>query len=246
MLPAKTANVVDKLPYTILYHFLLDHYAELGVDPLEMMLIIHLSQFRHETPDGKASPGLATIAALMGYKDEQQVRRIKHRLMEKGLLRVTPQSGFPDVYDVAPFAAAAWHLWEAEHRPFPVEINTPIQNDRGIESVSSTPIQSDRGPLSDGTGEKEEKEKTKENKDGPVIYSPYIAQVVLDHARELGAEARGPSGVGDALAVWARSGLSEAAFVERLHQARAAVRREQRPGVDKWRLYVGALGAAME
>ena len=31
--------VLDKLPYTLLYHFLLDHYAELGVDPLEMMFI---------------------------------------------------------------------------------------------------------------------------------------------------------------------------------------------------------------
>jgi hypothetical protein len=244
--------VLDNLPYTILYHFLLDHYAELGVDPLEMMFIIHLSQFRHETPDGKAAPGLATIAALMGYKDEQQVRRIKHRLMAKGLLRVTPQSGFPDVYDVAPFAAAAWRLWEAEQRETPIEINTPLLLDRGIGSASPAPIESERGGLSNGIGEKEEKENIKRSGTQTVAgqtfapdetsrYSGYITAVVLDHAKELGAATRGPQGAVEALQLWTASGLPEAAFVERLHQARAAVRKQQQPGVDKWSLYLRAL-----
>ena len=35
--------------------------------------------------------------------------------------------------------------------------------------------------------------------------------------------------------------LDETTFVDHLHQARAAVRKQQRPGVDKWGLYMEAL-----
>jgi len=223
--------VLDNLPFTVIYHFLLDHYAELGVDPLEMMFIIHLSQFRHETPSGQATPGLPTLARLMGYKDEQQVRRIKHRLEAKGLLRVTARPGLPDVYDVAPFAAAAFHLWQAEQQATPNENDTPIENDRGITPDSPTPIQNERGPLSDRTGEKERIENIKgddsirgslsgNTSDMPPPYSPIIAGAVLDLARTLRDDLAGPGAVGEALWLWQRSGWSETAFVAALQAAR--------------------------
>jgi hypothetical protein len=75
----------------------------------------------------------------------------------------------------------------------------------------------------------------------PPPYSAYIAGIVLDHARELGAEPRGPASVGEVLALWARSDQTEAAFVARLHIARAQVRGRQKPGVDKWGLYISLI-----
>ena len=77
----------------------------------------------------------------------------------------------------------------------------------------------------------------------PPRYSAFLAAVVLDHAGELGAAGRGPAGVGEILSLWQASGLDESAFATRLHEARAAARKAQRPGVDKWRLYLDAVRA---
>ena len=77
---------------------------------------------------------------------------------------------------------------------------------------------------------------------GPPPYSPYLAQVVLDHARELGAAPRGPAGVEQVLRLWQGSGQDEATFVGRLHAARDTVRQRQKPGADKWGLYLIAVG----
>ena len=226
--------ILDNLPFTVLYHFLLDHYAELGIDPLEMMFIVHLSQFRHESPEGHAAPGLPTIARLMGYKDEQQARRIKQRLVDKGMLRVTARAGLPDIYDVAPFAAAAFQLWEAEQRSAAA---TPIQNDsgiildRGITDDTPTPIILDRGPLSHAIGEKERNQRTKEdgsnqeeNRQRGPVYSPLIAGTILDLGTTLKDKAA-PQAATEALLLWQRSGLSEAAFVDALLAARGPHRR---------------------
>ena len=40
---------------------------------------------------------LPALARRMGYKDAQQVRRLKHRLEAKGLLCVTARPGLPDI-----------------------------------------------------------------------------------------------------------------------------------------------------
>ncbi len=55
-------------------------------------------------------------------------------------------------------------------------------------------------------------------------YSPYIAGVMLDYARELGAGYQGPTHVTAALRLWQTSGLGETAFVTILHMARRQVR----------------------
>jgi hypothetical protein len=230
--------VLDDLPFTVIYHFLLDHYAELGVDPVEMMFIIHLSQFRYETPSGQAAPGLPALARRMGYKDEQQVRRLKHRLEAKGLLRVTARPGLPDVYDVAPFAAAAFHLWEAEQQAAtPIQLERGIESERGVQPDSPTPIQSERGGLSKQRGEKETR-KTQQKKDDsnhtppqekrvgddPLPYSVYITRVIGDYSCELGDEAHQASNTTQALRLWGQSGLDEAAFVDQLQEARRLTR----------------------
>jgi len=167
--------ILDNLDHVTIYHFLLDHYADLGVTPLEMMFIIHLSQFRYESSKGKAAPALGTIARLMGYKDEQPVRRLKKSLKDKKLLAVKDEPGRPNTYDFTAFAKKAFTLWQAEHLQSsgsehgdtteqtddtPIQRDTGIQRDRGIRS---TPIQLDTPPLSNQIGEEIEENKNHES-----------------------------------------------------------------------------------
>ncbi|HUS14530.1 MAG TPA: hypothetical protein VM536_05870 [Chloroflexia bacterium] len=62
---------------------------------------------------------------------------------------------------------------------------------------------------------------------GSLVYSPYIAGVVMDHSRELGDAGHGPANVTQALRLWQQSGQDEATFVACLHEARTRVRTAQ-------------------
>ncbi len=62
------------------------------------------------------------------------------------------------------------------------------------------------------------------------LYSPYIAQVVLDLSRELG-DLNGVSNVTQALRLWQASGLGEEAFVQQVQTAKHALRKAQARGV---------------
>lgn len=59
----------------------------------------------------------------------------------------------------------------------------------------------------------------------PPPYSPVIAGAVLDLARSLRDDLAGPGAVPVALALWQRSGWSEAEFVAALQAARGKQRR---------------------
>lgn len=65
---------------------------------------------------------------------------------------------------------------------------------------------------------------------GEPPYAAWIAQTVLDYARELGDAAGAAQHVHRALVLWQRTGLSEESFVERLHAAKAAARKRQGRG----------------
>jgi hypothetical protein len=54
-------------------------------------------------------------------------------------------------------------------------------------------------------------------------YSPYIAGVILDYARELGTDYAGPTHVATALQLWQTSGLDDTSFVVMLQRARRQV-----------------------
>lgn len=58
-------------------------------------------------------------------------------------------------------------------------------------------------------------------------YSPYIAGIILDHSAELGDTAHATINATRGLQLWGKSGLSEEEFVQLLHDARAATRRQQ-------------------
>ncbi len=58
-------------------------------------------------------------------------------------------------------------------------------------------------------------------------HNPYIAAIICDHSIELGDAAHRAANVTQALRLYAASGYDEAAFVARLHTARARVRAYQ-------------------
>lgn len=69
-------------------------------------------------------------------------------------------------------------------------------------------------------------------------YSPYLAAVVLDHARDLGCPERGVADLNLILRAWQTGGLTEADFVERLHAAKKVALKRER--VARWNAYLAA------
>lgn len=146
---------------TFVYRFLLRHYAALGVSAEEMMFIIHLSDYHYDTPNGAAKPSLSTIGKAMGH-DTQYARRLKRKLIAKGLLQVIEHPGFPDEYLFAELSKRAFELWQTNKALTPVKSDTPIKTDRG------TPISGDRGGVSNLIGEKEQSN-TNNKKTAPAV-----------------------------------------------------------------------------
>jgi hypothetical protein len=128
---------------------------------------------------------------------------------------------------------------ERKNLPFstPERKNLPFRNPNDLRSRA----QRVSVELESGQTESAEEESRTPFSGGEPPYSPYLAQVVLDHARELGAAPRGPAAVNEVLRLWVASGLNETAFAERLHAARTTARHGQGCGVDKWGLYLKAL-----
>jgi hypothetical protein len=153
----------------------------------------------------------------------KSVQRGLAGLLEKGLI-VQQRTYDAAGRDQAPLYALRWRDGQIDALPAPGADNL------SRVGASESPPQ-------------ETEQHTDFQEDVTPHYSAYIAAVVLDHARELGAEPRGPAGVETALRHWQASGQDEAAFVARLHVARDAVRQRQKPGADKWSLYLAALRA---
>ena len=177
---------------------------------------------------------------------ESSVKRGIRGLLEKGLIRRENRRS-PERGDETPIYRLRMRgdPRGPERTPGEGQIEPPGEGQPDPRPGSS--LTPNRGPESTP---QETGQQTAEQEDGsPDIlerlrtppYSAFIAAVVLDHARELGAAGRGPAGVSEALRAWAASGLPEVAFVDHLHAARAAVHRQQRPGLDKWGLYLQVL-----
>jgi hypothetical protein len=101
--------------FTSVPNLVLNHYAELGVTPAEMLFTIHMWQFRWTERD--PYPSLTTIAAKMNVS-WRQAHRYANSLKQKGLLAIKTrqQSGRGQVtseYDFEPFIRAVLNLEKA-------------------------------------------------------------------------------------------------------------------------------------
>lgn len=70
------------------------------LDMQDMMFVIHVMAFKYDAPNGKATPGLPTIAEYSGLH-VTSLRRIKKKLISYGLLTVQSEIGRPDIYNFA-------------------------------------------------------------------------------------------------------------------------------------------------
>jgi len=107
--------------------FIKRHYAQVGVKPIEMMLICHLSSYRFESARGESKPSLVTVSIEMGYKSDSQVRAMVRRLKKLGLLTVTHVSGETNIYEFKGLAMRCMEL----------EIKTLAESSQGTLAESS-------------------------------------------------------------------------------------------------------------
>lgn len=113
------------------------------LDMQDMMFVIHIMAFKYDAPNGKATPGLPTIAEYTGLH-VTSVRRIKQKLISFGLLTVESSSGRPDVYN---FAGLHDQCVRLEQELVPVEgvIVTPSKSASGSKSARGWASKSARG-----------------------------------------------------------------------------------------------------
>lgn len=127
---------LDDKGYIEIPGFIKRNYAKLGVKPVEMMLIAHLSSYKYDTPKGQARPSLKTIAAEMGYQQDNQVRKMVKRLAENDILTVTEVPGYEHIYNFKNLAEKCMQL----------ELEATRSNDTLPQKEETTPIQKEETP----------------------------------------------------------------------------------------------------
>jgi hypothetical protein len=142
------------------------------LDMQDMMFVIHVMAFKYDAPNGKASPGLPTIAEYTGLH-VTSVRRIKQKLISYGLLTIESTIGRPDVYTFAGLHDQCVRL-EQELEPIEGVPVTPSKSASGSKNARGWASKSARGtPSKSATrrvkGNLEEKKEKKE-----IAASPFI------------------------------------------------------------------------
>lgn len=93
-------------------NFVLEYAASFGVTPQEMTMIVHLASFKYESSKSQGSkPAVDTIAKLMGYTDDKQVRRMIARLEKALLLKVIRTKGETSIYDFSALTQKCWQSY---------------------------------------------------------------------------------------------------------------------------------------
>lgn len=97
-----------KYGFTQVSNFFLDHYADLGLNRTEALLIIHLIRYRW-TKDNHPFPSYATLATLMGLH-HRRVRAVVSSLEQRGFLQRIERRRASDrsdtnQYDLSPLLA---------------------------------------------------------------------------------------------------------------------------------------------
>jgi hypothetical protein len=130
--------VLDDRHYGEVPGFILRNYSEAGVTVVEMMVVIHLSAYRFDTPTGAAKPSLTTIAEQMGYNNDRQVRRIVSNLKRKKMLKVIQHNGKTSEYVFTGLSRACKLLDDQKHieaDETPGENDTPVKKYRGRRRI---------------------------------------------------------------------------------------------------------------
>ena len=68
----------------------------------------------YSSPQGVSRPSLSTIAEEMGYCNRKKVASLVQSLEGKGMLIVTQNPGYTNLYDASPFFAATRKEWEKQ------------------------------------------------------------------------------------------------------------------------------------
>lgn len=115
----------------------------IGLGMVDIMFVIHVMAFKYDSPEGKAEPGLPTIAEYAGIHITS-IRRIKQRLEEYGLMTTIPQPGRPDVYNFKPLHSQCVRLQEGKSpiegvETTPRKIASGSKSARGWASKSASP-----------------------------------------------------------------------------------------------------------
>ena len=111
--------------------FFFRHYAEAGISCEEFAFVLHLANYKFESPRGQSSPSLETIAKQMGL-DVRTIQRLRASLEDKGLLIVEPRPGQTNVYS---FENLARRLLQLELADVP-----DVTGDTGVTPPGDTGV----------------------------------------------------------------------------------------------------------
>src|SRR3990172_7253070 len=103
---------LDDPGYITIPGFIMRNYAKFvyaGHDPQkegnvvglladEFVVLSHIMAFKYDVAGSEAKPSLATVAAQPG-RHITNIRRTVKRMEEKGIVKVTPVAGQPNIYD---------------------------------------------------------------------------------------------------------------------------------------------------
>lgn len=109
----------------------------------DMMFVIHVMAFKYDAPNGKATPGLPTIAEYSGIH-VTGLRRIKKKLISYGLLTVQSEIGRPDTYTFSGLHDQCARVEQGLPQIEGVEI-TPSKSARASKSARGWASKSARG-----------------------------------------------------------------------------------------------------
>lgn len=124
--------------FTPIPNYFLDHYADLGINPTEFLLIVHLARYKFDRPGSESKPAVGTVAAQMGLS-ERHVRRMLAAMEERGWVRRLPRTGEPNVYDYSQLTKA---LWKAHSQGSPdAQVRPTEDTDVPNPRVSRSPKQ---------------------------------------------------------------------------------------------------------
>lgn len=105
------------------YGWMYRNWKYTGITRNDFLCIQHLAAYHYETAKGQSRPGLAAIASQMGYKTVRAVQLLIAHMKEVGMVEVTEQPGFTNIYDFHAFALACL---DSEAKTKRVQLNGEI------------------------------------------------------------------------------------------------------------------------
>lgn len=232
--------------HTCVPNLVLDHYAQLGLAPAEMMVIIHIWQYWWTTKN--PFPALGTIAAKMGLT-RRQVRHYVSGLKAKGYLRVMerelPGLGqLTSEYDFTPLLEAIVTIARVDEAAGKTKVPVAIprkeasqapRKDSSYPPGKDSSSEQDEGQAykveciskaSKDTSRQDRAERTPARRLGePTAFSERINQLIIDWSGLFHDAEHKRSNCTRAQRLWTASSLEESEFVELMYEARRIAQR---------------------